>query len=292
MKLKAPIFRGFLISKGAKLNDHKFLDRTSRLNLIIISFSAIILLASITLDLFSHPNVPWQYYSFAWGISAVLFLLGFIPPLFRMGVTNRAFKAQLWFGFIFILAVLVSCGVTFVRLNSSSTAPMIFMIAFVTVLTGILGWVIHAQLTNRVHRKTHTLNLLMQSRTSVEYQDHIRNINRAFPKSKKVTEKDIETYLDHQDQYITSKVDEETSIKAKGLSSIRYILNYYEFLAAGITKDDLDEDLLYECLSGIILAMHNMSVEFIETRKKKQKMVFKNLDTLVKYWKRREIEEG
>lgn len=289
--VKAPDIRGFFISGNIKLNDYKFLEKASHLNLIIIFIAAVLLVSSVTLDLFSHPEVAWQYYSLAWSLSIVLFLLGFVPPLYRMGVTNRAFKAQLWFGFIFILAVLISCGVTFVRLKPTSTAPMIFMIAFVTVLTGILGWVIHAQLTNRVHRKTHTLNLLMQSRTSVEYQDHIRNINRAFPKSKKVTAEDIEAHLDHEDQFIQSKIDELTSIKAKGLSSIRYILNYYEFLAAGITKDDLDEDLLYECLSGIILTMHDMSAEFIESRQKKQKMVFKNLDSLVKHWKKREIEE-
>lgn len=64
-----------------------------------------------------------------------------------------------------------------------------------------------------------------------------------------------------------------------------------EFLAAGIDKDDLDEELLYECLNGITTRIHKRCIIFIRSCQEEDHKTYENLDRLVRKWNLKAMEE-
>jgi hypothetical protein len=83
---------------------------------------------------------------------------------------------------------------------------------------------IQAVLSIRNSRKQHTMNLLLQSRLSTEFNKHVNAIRNTFPDGSEITY--------------------ENARKSEAFESVRYILNYYEFIAVGLKHRDLDERLL------------------------------------------------
>jgi len=64
----------------------------------------------------------------------------------------------------------------------------------------------------------------------------------------------------HYDSEAEKAANEHTKITA--IAGLRYLLNFYEFMAKGIRAKDLDEDLLFGTLRSIVVALYNDSAEY------------------------------
>jgi len=164
-------------------------------------------------------------------------------------------------------------------------------VVWITISVAILGWIISYQITSirdqetRKHtaiteRKNHTLNVLLQSRISDTFQQKLEKANSVYPRGANIplitsaTPK-LQAMLKHPG-FITSTgiitipggqeldITDDDLKQAKAIEAIIYILNYYEFLSVGVTKDDIDEKLLYECLSGIFKSLNQRSKNLID----------------------------
>ncbi|MCJ8270479.1 MAG: DUF4760 domain-containing protein [Psychrosphaera sp.] len=286
------------------MNSTSFRSHFTIWYIISAVIGASIFFIAIVLDAAGFERIKLIYPIF-WLLSAMFILIGFVPPLYQMGIEKNAFNAQLKFGLIFICLTIVCCSISTYRLNSLATGPVILMVSVVSIMTGILGWVVHAQLSARLHRKTHTLNMLMQSRLSTEYQQQLRNLYNVYNSSTIILKSDITDFHDKPFNYKNDNLNTNADLsndanpsnehkeKAKALGAVRYLLNYFEFVAVGIAENDLDEDLLYLCISGIVLGLHHNAKDYILISQGKvgQSGVFKNLDALVQYWKKRRLED-
>lgn len=106
------------------------------------------------------------------------------------------------------------------------------------------GWLLTAYIARRNSIKQHTMTVLTQVRISAEMNNRIALVFKQFPPG-------VNMPADYANA--TSRGDE--TIRAAS-----YILNYYEFLAAALHHNDLDHDLLKDCIRGQLCArkVHNV----------------------------------
>ena len=83
----------------------------------------------------------------------------------------------------------------------------------------------------RNSRKQHTINVLFHTRLSPEFISYVENIKSCFPGESQITVKEIEDNPD-----------------ANVKEAVRFLLNYYEFIAVGVRHGDLDIKLIRDCL--------------------------------------------
>ncbi|BDT23203.1 hypothetical protein CF204P1_19260 [Citrobacter freundii] len=132
-------------------------------------------------------------------------------------------------------------------------------------------------------RKAHTLNTLMNQRNSELFNKKISNVTSIFGAGKTVNEiiakhrlipehKDLENKTIHSD-------------KKTAANDLIYILNYYEFICAGINNGDFDENSMKECLSNIIPTLEIRSFHFIKlSREIAGKECFDNIVRVSNKW--------
>jgi len=174
-----------------------------------------------------------------------------------------------------------------------------------------IGWYVHFQATAKSHRTNNAFNLLMQTRTNKEFVDRSELIQRYFPHGCGIV--DVDTAPGRPDDRVTLKELEDQLAAAEALPSadgsyealallrdsigrlkaqlaLRYMLNFYEVMAVAISKNDLDETLLYECLGGVVPSLYRRAekiAEFERTKGREATLVFTKLAPLVVDWEHR-----
>ncbi len=152
------------------------------------------------------------------------------------------------------------------------------------LVTGVfvgMGWWIQSITSAADARRTHTLNIIMSSRTSVEYQNQARNMNQAFRASAMAPELAEWRVDPNKDEF--RDIDVPQDIKDAIDGSV-YILNYYEFLAQGIKFRDLDDCLLRECFSGILAGLERRNFHLIIEAQKIDQRSYEGVIRLTKEW--------
>jgi hypothetical protein len=65
------------------------------------------------------------------------------------------------------------------------------------------------------------------------------------------------------------------------LQGLKYLLNFYEFICAGIVLRELDEALIRETLKDMAVALYEDSMHVRLAQRKNQPAVFLNLDRVI-----------
>lgn len=152
------------------------------------------------------------------------------------------------------------------------------------LVTGVfvgMGWWIQSITSAADARRTHTLNIIMSSRTSTEYQTQSRNMNKAFRASAMPAELAEWRVEPNKDEFRDTEVPQELKDAIDG--SV-YVLNYYEFLAQGIKFRDLDDCLLRECFSSILGGLERRNFHLIVEAQKADPRAFEGIIRLAKDW--------
>lgn len=158
-----------------------------------------------------------------------------------------------------------------------------------------LGWFIHYQLTAKAHRTNNSFSIIMEMRKSAEYLRRQAIVTKHFPPGIPVCE-DYRAYFDHRKQSNLHfrKLADPTSVsateddRAEAMDSLKYMVNYFEFMSAGVEAKDLDCDLLYETISPVVVGIHDRAKIYIDyvnsTVGANEPLAFQHLKKLAESW--------
>lgn len=151
-----------------------------------------------------------------------------------------------------------------------------------------MGWWIQAITTAANARRSHTLNIIMASRTSSEYQQQTRASSKIYISSVIPPELAEWKFNKSKPEYKGIEVPDEID---EAISGTIYILNYFEFLAQGIRYRDLDDCLLRECFSSILAGIERRGFHIIIESQKTDPRTFEGLIQLCKAWNKESVVE-
>lgn len=208
--------------------------------------------------------------------------------------------------------------------NLLLTIPPVILGVWVA-MTGLYA---NHQTSKKNQRTSNTFALVIQTRTSTIYTDAQRAKQMVYPADSKLSSNDrsffpakrmseipkLKFECERLKTTIVSCADakelqklqsefaknEQIYLKLEAMQGIRYLLNFYEFLAMAVRSGDLDEELLIGTIRPIIVSLYNDAREYRECLRKGydlhaptkenaqavlrmdgQAKVFENLDWLV-----------
>jgi hypothetical protein len=177
-----------------------------------------------------------------------------------------------WGFFETVIGVLLIAGVAMFLLAVAGKIEPVHAVVF-AALSAMIGWIISVQTARRNSRKQHTMAVLMQVRLSTEFNNRVRSFYSKCPLDRNVIAADL--------------ADSEFQ---KVVPDIRYLLNYYEFLAVALRHEDLDEELLKDCIRGQLCAFYEKAKAVVDEgrasdpRGADKSTRFKELETLYQRW--------
>lgn len=259
-------------------------EKFTVLNFLFIFLLSAIALACLIFEVFAPDNATYQVMRGPlWLTAGMFYVLGFGYPLARLGTTLQGLKKQIAAFLFLIIATFVLGFIYIVRWQGQNNFDYAVLGIVVSTLTIILGWLIHASLAARHQRRQHTLNVLLQTRMSTEYQSQARNLRCFYPPSSVIPQEVVEAYYENK---LSSKKDEQ---KKLNVDAAVYFLNFYEFLAIGIRHGDLDEDVLFDSLSFIAKGLYNKTINVMKWNKRNaDTSVLSEFEELVARWNNRE----
>lgn len=123
----------------------------------------------------------------------------------------------------------------------------------------------------------------MAQRNSELFYNNNKSISDAFGLKKTINEKLVRKVVDPDHNDVKDKKIIKKYRKASG--NVLFILNYYEFICAGINKSDFDKDLIFDCLSQIIISIEVRYFYYLKiAREKEGKTSFENIIKTVDSW--------
>lgn len=140
-------------------------------------------------------------------------------------------------------------------------------------MTAMLGWSISSLVTILNSVKQHTINTLLQSRLSGTYMGYADKVNIHFNEFAKKYGLEPAGWGGLNP---TDEIDKP---------SLRYIMNYFEFISIGIRHGDLSARMMRASLGSIVKNTVIFSDSFIAESKAKQPLAFCNLIWLFEKWK-------
>jgi hypothetical protein len=153
---------------------------------------------------------------------------------------------------------------------------------YLSTLVAVAGWFYTNRKERNLFRKQHTFNALMQASFDTSYQ---RAITSVRPHIRKGVLPDISVDDEH---LIAAPETLDTDIRQTRelREHVAFLLNHYEFLAAGIRNGDIDEKLLYDSERSTILKIQDISEPFVDSLRDRRKRVsiFEHLEWLTDRW--------
>lgn len=119
--------------------------------------------------------------------------------------------------------------------------------------------------------RQHTINTLLQSRLSEIFIEKGARVNKSLEKYKKACSKHGAQNLNKSDFF---KSDD-----------LKYLLNFYEYIAVGLKNGDLDEDLLKDALRSVVLNLCEEFRDYINARQTVNPRLLCNLTNLEQRWR-------
>ena len=129
---------------------------------------------------------------------------------------------------------------------------------FVAIWAAALGWFVHFKLTSKAHRTNNAFSIIMETRKSSEFLRKQEVVTRNFPPGSGEMPPEYHPFLAGSSlktlnaDPTASQADKD---KAEAVLALKYVLNYYEFMAVGIRAGDLDEALLYDTIHPSVCAL-------------------------------------
>jgi len=152
-----------------------------------------------------------------------------------------------------VLIVISSIGFWLFLENKYGNAVTIVGIGLAT-----LGWLHQSNATRIANRKQHTLNILMEMRQCDIVIKQQQAVNKKIPHGKPLSKEeafDLEKEYRSGEKYIW--------ISPPLSWSLSYLLNYYEFISAGVIHGDIDNDFLSNTHKSAIVGLYNRAFHFI-----------------------------
>lgn len=151
-------------------------------------------------------------------------------------LSNAAFAIPLIAGLVFAVSMW----------TRSETAGA----ALLSAVLATLGWAITQRNSKRQARKQHTITVLLQQRNSEMLQFHSINVTTYLRFSKQLEPDQLMELEKLRRAWTPTSASDKAGLPV--LSSIAWILNYYEFISLGITSGDLNDNLMKRSIRGML----------------------------------------
>ncbi|ANB21527.1 hypothetical protein A6K25_09735 [Alteromonas stellipolaris] len=145
-----------------------------------------------------------------------------------------------------------------------------------------MGWWVQSNVNAKAARRHHTLNTILNSRSSDIYQKHLGAYSRYVKEGQYIHPK-LARWFNHQSEPEFSKVKMPIELR-DAANGIMYVVNYFEFLALAIEKKDLDEGLLRECFCGMLPSIEKRAFYLIREAQNKDERYFSAFVNIVEKW--------
>ncbi|MBV7460607.1 MULTISPECIES: DUF4760 domain-containing protein [unclassified Acidovorax] len=176
------------------------------------------------------------------------------PKAIKPSIKPSSMLGFLLFGFAVVFVLAVGWQAFYLPAKSQYRLTAKHWVVVVPAATAFFGWLITSLLTLRNSIKQHTITTLLQSRLSATYMGYADKVGAHYSdydKRKKASPEITEQPTDGIDEM-----------------ALRYILNYFEFLAIGIKRGEFDEEMLRDSLRGILKKNVSMSRMWIAKARK------------------------
>ena len=248
-------------------------------------------------------------YPLFWYGAWALLVISTVGPIFNLSRERNEVPIGVLIG-VCVAHVLVFIILSVVTLSQDkANIQAITTLLAATVAAGMvgIGWVVQHNSSARASRRAHTFNILMQSRLSKEFQEQVRLRSSYYTAGRAVDAEDValigkngyesrlklmadELAMDlsralpaaHpviQDEY--DQAVALVKLKHESLGGVRYLLNFYEFMSAGIKLRELDEAMLRETVRDIAVFLWRDTTQVILHTRLSQDDVFRNLEEVV-----------
>lgn len=221
-----------------------------------------------------HHEPIGEVWTIFFTVAAILLLLCWVMFFSTPNVwTKFAFPTISLTYLAFVLFFFFDLG------HTDKPTHAIFFVGALTVVLGTLGWIANVYVSQHNARRQHTMNVLLAHSLSKSFRSSMDTINRSFPKQASIS------------ATVFSDGDEDTQ------SAIKYVLNYYEFIALGVDHGDLDEKIMEDAYSGIICGFYERAEPLVtalrgedEKGDAKRPKVLHHLRSVYLRWKQRRAE--
>lgn len=250
----------------------------------------------------------------AWcAVAAFLFLTIFLGPVVLRAARNGPQSVPtvcVWTGAWLLvgLAAFFAWYFSWAAANPGGNADRILNIvpAMTAIVAAGLGWYVHYQFTARTQRINASFALIMEWMKSSEYLKYSQLVSHHFPSRLPEAINDYREYFPpgikreilQKARQNNVEPDEEELEKADAIIALRYVLNFYEFMAAGVRSNDLDRDLLQSTFAEVVIGRFERSMPLIEycrtrggTGGKEQVLAFEHLEIIVRDWSHKVEDE-
>ncbi|MGH9960966.1 MAG: DUF4760 domain-containing protein, partial [Pyrinomonadaceae bacterium] len=188
----------------------------------------------------------------------------------------------------------ISLGLLNILLSQIEVKDAILLIG---ILLATVGWIATVTTARHLSRRQHTINVLLQHRFNDVLHKHHSIIYTYFPVGTAISKSDTEALFSSvkrqtHDQTSAKNflVQRKRKVNLPSLKevheSLTIMLNYYEFLAVGISRCDLNERVMRAFYKSIVCAFCEKTHEFIKYGQNNQPTALENLVELYKIWKR------
>jgi hypothetical protein len=138
-----------------------------------------------------------------------------------------------------------------------------------SVCVAMVGWLYTARRQRRAWRKQHTFTCLLNTGFNDKYL-------KALVAVQPLTDDGLPVKIEHLEEDLRSEV--------------RFILNHYEFIAAGIRNGDIDEILFRDSERGQVIRLFSVFESYIydARRERNRDAIYEHFEWLYERWERQE----
>lgn len=235
--------------KGSKKRDQDF-DIKIVLATVFFILSAssvfVVLQSPYLVDL--AASLPWHETAAA--TSAVALTVAFIQTTAFYTYRSRRTGVVLLLLALFFTVFFANFAFEVYR-EASPNVRTAGLLAIMASWVATIGWVVTNYLAMSNARVSHSLNAILQLMTSKEFQENRRNIFATIPYNDSLNEvAHLERMLILYRAYDALDGFKKDQIPA--IDSIRYVFNYFEYLARGVRAGEFDNNIVAETISPMI----------------------------------------
>ena len=136
-----------------------------------------------------------------------------------------------------------------------------------TITVGAIGWCVAAWISHRNAVRQNTTNLIFARFSQTAYTESLHRFHTAFGYSveEKVT---MERLFELRSMGVED---------ARNAEAVNYVLNYFEFICAGVLSGDLDADIIRNSIRGILIYYYDKCEPFIRFANASNRKAFESL---------------
>jgi|AACY02.2.fsa_nt_gi hypothetical protein len=181
-------------------------------------------------------------------------------------------------------AGIIFVSVYFLEVDLKDSPQLIVMTVGVSI--AVFAVFANAHFARRQARIQHSMKILLETRHSNDFNALLRARKAVWAEGVRIDPLTFESYL-----ALDPNGPEEETRKLHAAEAVRALLNYYEFLALGIARGDLDEAMLRETVRGIMCNLVIDCLGVIDAQRARNPLTLRHLTALYLRWKRPEDPE-